>query len=445
MAFSRLRRSQYIGYGLGATGSAGFGTVPGLVLALYLTNTLGVAAGLAAIVVLVPKLWDLFFLPLLGGLSDRSALRRGNRNRFLLMGAMAILISFPLMFAVPQGTMPIAAAAWVLVAFLVAASAFGIFQVPYIALSAEITDLPAERTTLMSWRVGFQLLGILIFGVSAPFLITESADVHTGYLLMGVVVALLISAGMVACWATVRRQERVVSESGAGRLSLLAQFGQVWKSGAFRLLLAAFFIQTLGAGAVLAAAPYFSAYVLGITDFGIVLAVLLVPAVITMPIWNNVGHRLGKRRGYLIASVIFAVGLLSSLASQVIPLGIALVLMAIISVGYAGMQMFPLAMLPDVISDDATTDGENRAGSFTGIWAAGETAAFALGPAIVLLVLEMSGYTSTTSGFVDQTSSTILGVQAAFSVFPALLIAGSLPLIVKYPLRKASAKSQSES
>jgi Na+/melibiose symporter-like transporter len=119
--------------------------------------------------------------------------------------------------------------------------------------------------------------------------------------------------------------------------------------------------------------------------------------------------------------------------------------MAIISVGYAGMQMFPLAMLPDVISDDATTDGENRAGSFTGIWAAGETAAFALGPAIVLLVLEMSGYTSTTSGFVDQTSSTILGVQAAFSVFPALLIAGSLPLIVKYPLRKASAKSQSES
>jgi Na+/melibiose symporter-like transporter len=57
----------------------------------------------------------------------------------------------------------------------------------------------------------------------------------------------------------------------------------------------------------------------------------------------------------------------------------------------------------------------------------------------------MSGYTSTTSGFVDQTSSTILGVQAAFSVFPALLIAGSLPFIVKYPLRKASAKSQSES
>ena len=48
MSSYRLGRGQYVGYGLGATGTAGFGTVPGLVLAIYLTDTLGVAADTAA-------------------------------------------------------------------------------------------------------------------------------------------------------------------------------------------------------------------------------------------------------------------------------------------------------------------------------------------------------------------------------------------------------------
>jgi GPH family glycoside/pentoside/hexuronide:cation symporter len=106
------------------------------------------------------------------------------------------------------------------------------------------------------------------------------------------------------------------------------------------------------------------------------------------------------------------------------------------SVGYAGMQMFPLAMLPDTISDDAARTGEQRAGSFTGVWTAGETAAFAIGPALVLLLLAVTGYVSTTAGqIVDQPALAITGVQLAFSVLPVVLVASSLPLIWRYPLR----------
>lgn len=67
-----------VGYSLGAAGSAGFGTVPGLLLAIYLTNALGVAAGLASLVVLIPKLWDVIFLPFVGSLSDRFVARHGH-------------------------------------------------------------------------------------------------------------------------------------------------------------------------------------------------------------------------------------------------------------------------------------------------------------------------------------------------------------------------------
>lgn len=435
MGSTRLRRSQYVGYGLGAAGSAGFGTVPGLILAIYLTNTLGVAAGLASLVVLLPKLWDVFFLPYVGTLSDRSTTRHGSRSRFLTIGAIGMLISFPLMFAVPGGMSPPIAAAWVLLAFLLAASAFGFFQVPYIALAAEITDSPAERTTLMSWRVGLQMLGILLFGVGAPLLVNTLPDANTGYLIMGIVIGGLICAGMLACWLTVRRLRRYVGESTADEHRVVQQLRLAWGSRPFRILLMAFILQALGAGAALAAAPYFSTHILGVANFGLVFGVLLLPAAVFMPMWAVLGHRLGKRRGYLLSSALFIAGLLASLTAAHVPLGVALLAIAVTSVGYAGMQMFPLAMLPDAIDEDAARTGQQRAGSFTGIWTAGETAAFAIGPALVLMVLALTGYLSAMAGqSVVQPDSAIAGVQFGFSILPALLVALSLPLILRFPL-----------
>lgn len=432
----RLTRGSTLGYAVGAAGTAGFGTVPGLLLAIYLTNTLGVAAGIASLVVLVPKLWDVFFLPYVGTLSDRAVAHTGNRARFLVFGALSMLVSVPLMFAVPAGVAPMVAAVWVLIAFLIAASAYGFFQVPYIALAAEITDSPRERTTLMSWRVGFQVIGILLFGVGAPVIVGLFADENSGYLVMGIAVGALIALGMLVCWSVVRRLHRYVTESTAGTHSPIAQFRTAWAARPFRLLVSAFIVQALAAGAVLAAAPYFSRYILGVADFGLVFGVLLVPAVIFMPMWAAVGHRLGKRRGFIISSFIFMAGLIASLAAPLVPLAAALALICVTSVGYAGMQMFPLAMLPDTISDDAARTGEQRAGSFTGVWTAGETAAFAIGPALVLLLLAVTGYVSTTAGqVVEQPALAITGVTLAFSVLPVVLVALSLPLIWRYPLK----------
>jgi Na+/melibiose symporter-like transporter len=241
---------------------------------------------------------------------------------------------------------------------------------------------------------------------------------------------------MLACWVVVRRLRRYVAESTAGEHSLKEQFRVAWSARPFRILIVAFILQALGAGAVLAAAPYFSRYILGVADFGIVFGVLLVPAVIFMPLWAFVGHRIGKRRGFIISSFVFMAGLVASLAAHVVPLTIALALVAVTSVGYAGMQMFPLAMLPDTISDDAARTGSQRAGAFTGVWTAGETAAFAIGPALVLLLLAVTGFISTTAGqTVTQPDSAILGVTLAFSVLPVVLVALSLPFVWRYPLR----------
>jgi glycoside/pentoside/hexuronide:cation symporter, GPH family len=431
----RLGRRTYLGYALGSVGTAGFSTVPGLLLAYYLTNALGVAAGLAAFVVLLPKLWDVFFLPVVGRISDRSAQRRRSRRPLLLIGAVTLPVLFVLMFAAPTALGTAGSAGWVLVFFLLAASAFAIFQVPYIAMPAEITDSVEERTTVMSWRVAFLAFGILLFGVGAPALRNAGGGGASAYVVMAAAVAAVIALGMLGCWWLLRRTRPVPLDATAHEdHSLRAQLVVAWRNRPFRVLLTVFVLQAFATAAMLAGAQYFATYILGKESVSDVLfAALIVPAIVVMPLWARVAHRWGKRTGYLASSVVFLFGSLALVAARALPLAVVLGMVALCGVGYAGMQMFPLAMLPDTVAADAAATGQQRAGSFTGVWTAGETIGFAVGPALVLLVLALSGFVSSTGDGTVQPASAETGVLLAFSLLPAMLIAISLPVIRRYP------------
>src|ERR671921_2630961 len=90
------------GYALGSVATGTFGTVPGLLLLPYLTDTLGVAAGVAGVLVFAPKAWDVLLNPVAGRISDRSTHPRGRRRPFLLRAGVLLAVTFALIFAGPQ-------------------------------------------------------------------------------------------------------------------------------------------------------------------------------------------------------------------------------------------------------------------------------------------------------------------------------------------------------
>ncbi len=115
----------------------------------------------------------------------------------MLVGALALPVVFVVTFAVPAGLAPAASGIWVFVAFLATATAFSLFQVPYIALPAELTDDYDARTRLLTWRVVVLTLAILLFGAGGPLLRRAGGDDEAlGYLVMAVVAGLVIGAGM---------------------------------------------------------------------------------------------------------------------------------------------------------------------------------------------------------------------------------------------------------
>lgn len=173
------------GYALGSVATGTFGTVPGLLLLPYLTERLGVAAGVAGLLVALPKAWDVLLNPVAGRISNRSRHPSGPRRPFLLRAGLELAVCFAaLLFAGPASP-PALAGAWVAVLFLASASAYAFFQVPYVAMPAEITDDYAERTRLMTWRVAGLALAILLSGASTPA-IRDAVGPERGYLVMGV-------------------------------------------------------------------------------------------------------------------------------------------------------------------------------------------------------------------------------------------------------------------
>jgi len=426
-----LPRGVRVGYSLGSLATGAFGTVPGLLLLPYLTDTLGVAAGLAGFVILLPKAWDVLVNPVAGRLSDRTQTRWGARRPYLLYGGLALAAAFAALFAGPVGT-PAAGAAYVAVAFLVTATAFAFFQVPFVAMPAEMTDGYAERTRLMTWRIALLAVAILVSGAAAPLVRDAAGGGRAGYRLMGLFVAALIVVGALGAFVGTRTAPLgAVQESEP---SLRRQLAVVSRNRPFRQLLVCFVIQAAGIAAMLAGVQYFADHVLhrhGATT--ILFACFVGPALLVMPVWLRVGDRLGKLRGFVIGSVLFAAGALGiALAAGVGPAAVYLVTV-LVGCGYAGQQVFAMSMLPDCIAADELRTGRRQAGVFTGVWTAGETLGLAFGPALYGLVLQIFGYVSSEDGvIVTQSHRAELGVLLGFTVLPAAVMIGALIVMRRY-------------
>ncbi|WP_214405700.1 MFS transporter [Pseudonocardia lacus] len=412
------------GYALGSVATGTFGTVPGLLLLPYLTDDLGVAAGVAGLLVLVPKGWDVVLNPIAGRISDRSGLRRP----FLLYAGIAVAVTFALMFAGPQAP-PALAGGYVALLFLVCATAYAFFQVPYNAMPAEMTTDTDERTRMMTWRVAVLAVAILISGATAP-LVVEAA----GYTAMGLYIGVLLLLGTVGAYLGTRGVPPAGRVAASG--SLATQLRLVGADANFRNLLVAFVIQALAIGSILAGVTYVAGHL--ITDPAastILFAAFVGPALLVTPVWERVALRRGKRAGFLISSAVLALGALTLLSTATGSAMAAYVGAGITGVGYAGIQVFPLAMLPDVAGEDARRTGVNRIGVFTGVWTAAETLGLALGPGLYALVLQLGGYLPSTAAVeVAQPASALTAIAIGVSVVPAVLVVASLFWLRRYAL-----------
>ncbi|NKF30813.1 MFS transporter, partial [Pseudomonas sp. BGM005] len=193
-----------------------------------------------------------------------------SRRGFMVAGALSLPFFFAATFAVPPSWGPAAGAVCVLLAFLATATAFSLFQVPYIALPAELTSDYDERTRLLGWRVVVLTAAILLFGAGGPELRSAASDPVLGYLLMGAVAGIAIGLGMWVASRTADAAAESPADHAPPPAGLRAQYAGglrvLRRSQPFRALLGTYLLQALATGTMLAAAQYVATWVLDSED-----------------------------------------------------------------------------------------------------------------------------------------------------------------------------------
>jgi len=159
----RLPFIEKAGYSLGdAAANFVFMTMILFQLNFY-TDTMGVAAGVAGTMLLVGRLWDAFFDPMMGVLADRTNTRWGKFRPWVLWTAVPWAVVMVLAYTVP-GFGTAGTIAWVAFTNIALMTLYSANNTPYSALSGVMTGDSTERTSLSSYRFVSAMLAQLIVG-----------------------------------------------------------------------------------------------------------------------------------------------------------------------------------------------------------------------------------------------------------------------------------------
>ena len=303
--------------------------------------------------------------------------------------------TFVVLFHVPDFASAGARFAYVLGVFLASALFYSSFATPYVAMPAEMSGDPDERTRIMAWRMAFVMGGIILGSAVAPMLVSAFGGGRKGYAGMSLVIgSVCVAAMLVAVGATASVPGSSGGDGGVRR-SLGQDLKAVVGDRRFLRLAAAFMLQTSVFGMVAALLPYAVSRLLG-GDEGLVgglLLALLLSALVCMRPWAVAAARWGRRRGLIAASLVHGVLSLTLIGlGKDYPLPLLFAQFVAIGAAYAGLQLLPFSMLTDMIHRDRSATGQEREGAFSGAWTAAEKLGLAAGPALAAGMLAAFHY-----------------------------------------------------
>ena len=150
-----------VSWGLGSLGTAAMLNGVSAILLFYLVTFVKIEPFVAGALLFGSKMLDVLTDPPMGMISDRTRSRFGRRRPWMLGASFFCGLSFAMLFNVPEASVG-STIGFVSVALALYALSYTAFQVPYMAMPAEMTDDYHQRTKIMSWRVVFMTFGNLV-------------------------------------------------------------------------------------------------------------------------------------------------------------------------------------------------------------------------------------------------------------------------------------------
>ncbi len=427
----KLTRGKKLMYGVGDIGFSLTSTILGVYFLFFMIEVVGLRPGIAAIPILIGKIWDFINDPIFGHISDRTRTRWGRRRPYLLFGALPLAFTFTMLWYKPGYESTAALVAYYSIAYIIFEASATMLYMPYFALTPELTSDYDERTSLTSYRMFFSILGSLLAFTLPAIIVGEFTPENAPkVLLMGAIFGLVSALPMfITFFGTEEREDY----SDLEKPTIFESLKSVWKNVPFRYGLGIFLATWISVDILQSSLLFYVKFVVQReAQNEIIMATIFVVAMFALPIWNWVSNRWSKRYAYMYGIAFWGVVQLALITmGPSTPLSIILVLCSMAGIGVAAAHVLPWAILPDAIEWYEYKTGERHEGMFYSITTLARKITSAGTVPLIGLVLEITGYQP---NLAQQSVEAVKGIKMVIGPIPAILLALGIFIAYKYPL-----------
>jgi GPH family glycoside/pentoside/hexuronide:cation symporter len=434
---NRLSLKEKLGFGVFDLGGNLFFTALGFWSLNYLTDTAGLAAGLAGFAVMIGKLWDAVSDPMMGYISDRTRSPWGRRRPYLLFGALPVFLTMWAFFSVPRIENPYLLTLWAALALILLNTANTVINVPYASLTPELTSDYHERTSLNGYRFGFAVVGTIIGAAAVMPLVNAFSSPRLGFSITGLLLGSIVALTSLLCFFGTKEKKR--SPGDYPTAGFLATYGAVFSNRPYVLLLGTYALHLMGISFLQGILVYYTKYIYRREDLTAqAMVILLLTAMVCIPLSVLVSKRIGKKRTYQICFALLAGGCMVIFClGRLLGTSFFLGMMVWAGAGVGFSYVAPFAMVPDAIEYDAHATGERKEGAFYGMWTFTAKLGQSLAVFLSGLILAGGGYIA---GAV-QGPGALLAIRLIIGPLPALMFLAALALVQLYPLDEGTYKN----
>lgn len=433
----KLSFGRKLAFGIGDLGPALVASIQGFFLNAFLLDIAGIRPAAAGIIFLIVKIWDSVNDPIIGRLTDRTNTRWGRRRPWLLFGAIPFGLAWFLQWLVPD-LGPNGLFWYYLVVALLLDTGFTAVNVPYTALTPELSQDYDERTSLNSFRFSFSILGGLAALVIHSILIDAFPSVTQGYAISAAVMGGIIVLSNFITFAFTEEShfKEAAEEDDPG---FIEGVKIALRNRPFLYVVAIYLMSWLCIQFVQANMLLYVRYWVGGEDRFIQLAFALqVSAFVFLLMWSKLSQKWGKQKVYYVGMSFWIFVEIAIFFVQPGQFNLVLGLAVLAGVGVSVGYLIPWSMLPDVVELDELETGQRREGIYYGFFVFLQKLGISLGLALSNFALEAAGYINAEdlSNLPEQPTAVLTALRIFVSFVPAVILLLSFPIVRRYPITR---------
>jgi len=391
---------------------------------MYYELVLGLSIEYFTLLWIIYSVWNAINDPLAGYIMDRTRTRWGRRIPHILLWGIPLGITFFLIWYVPFKD-PFQIFAYGLLMICLYDTAFTFALGAWNALYAEMYETTAERADVVVVKDAIAFLSSAAGMMIPPILVGMF-----GWPGMGMIIGVISVATL---YISIVGSKEKAEYSVEKPLGLVSSITNTFKNKPFLYAAVLLIMTEYAFGTLTMVLPIYGRFVLGlqIEETGLTMIGVVISVLLGLPFWGFMYKKLGEKTTFLLATAVFAIGLVPTfMASDLTQL---MLLSIPAGFGVAGTLMSePLLSL--VIDYDEVLTGKRREAMYSGILTFISRLTLVL-TALTQLVVQ------TSTGFIPdiaaaQPASAIVGLKLTLSLFPPLALFLGLLVFSRFPLTK---------